>query len=91
MVHTDFCRPISTSARDGYEYFITFIDDYSMYRYIYLMRHKSETFEKFKEYKAKVENHRDKSIKPLRSDHGDEYLLGEFRDHGITSQMSAPG
>ena len=53
------------------------------------MCHKSEAFEKFKEFKAKVENHRGKSIKSLRSDHGGEYLLGEFRqfleDHEITS------
>ena len=66
LVHTDLCGPMSTSARGGYKYFITFIDDYSRYRYIYLMRHKSEAFEKFKEFKAGVENHRDKSIKPLR-------------------------
>ena len=58
LVHIDLCGPMSTSARGGYEYFITFIDDYSRYGYIYLMRHKSEAFEKFKEFKAKVENHR---------------------------------
>ena len=59
------------------------------------MHHKSETFEKFKEFKTEVENHQGKSIKSLRSDHGGEYLLGDFRqyleDHGITSQMSALG
>ena len=53
------------------------------------MHHKSEAFEKFKEYMAEVKNHRDKSFKSLRSDRGGEYLLGEFRqyleDHGITS------
>ena len=65
LVHTDLCGPMSTCARGGYEYFITFTDDYSRYGYIYLMRHKSEAFEKFKEYKAEVENHRGKSIKSL--------------------------
>ena len=59
------------------------------------MHHKSETFEKFKEFKVEVENHQRKSIKSLRSDRGGEYLLGEFsqflEDHGITSQMFAPG
>ena len=79
LVHTDLCGPISTSARGGYEYFVTFIDDYSRYGYIYLMHHKSKTFTKFKEFKAEVENHRGKSIKSLRSDHGGEYLLDEFR------------
>ena len=95
LVHMDLCGPMSTSARGGYECFISFIDDYLRYGYFYLMRHKSEVFEKFKEYKIKVENHRGKSIKSLRYDRGGEYLLAEFRqylkDHGITSQMSAPG
>ena len=95
LVHTDLCRPISTSARGGYEYFVPFIDNYARYGYIYLMHYKFETFEKFKEFKAEVENHRGKSIKSLRSDHGGEYLLGEFRqfleDHGITSQLAALG
>ena len=58
FVHTDLCGAMSTSARGGYEYFVTFIDDYSRYGYIYLMHHKSETFEKFREFKAEVENHR---------------------------------
>ena len=59
------------------------------------MYHKSEAFDKFKEYKAEVKNHRHKSIKSLRSDRGGEYLFSEFRqylkDHGITYHMSAPG
>ena len=87
--------PMSTSARGGYEYFITFIDDYSRYGYIYLMRYKSEAFDKFKEFKIIVEIHQGRSVKSLRSDRGGEYLLGEFRqfleDHRITSQLAAPG
>ena len=59
------------------------------------MRHKSEAFDKFKEFKAKVENHQSRSIKSLRSDREGEYLLGEFRqfleDQGITSQLATPG
>ena len=59
------------------------------------MRHKSEAFDKFKEFKAEVENYRSRSIKSLRSDRGGEYLLVEFRqfleDHGITSQLATPG
>ena len=65
FVHTNLCGPMSTNARGGYKYFITFNDNYSRYGYIYLMRHKSEAFDKFKEYKTEVENHRGKSIKSL--------------------------
>ena len=95
LVHSDLCGPISIQARGGFEYFISFIDDYSRYEYIYLMRHKSECFDRFKEFKADVEKRQGKSIKTLRSDRGGEYLLGEFRSYlseaGIQSQLSAPG
>ena len=50
LVHSDVCGPMSTTARGGYEYFISFTDDLSRYGYIYLMKHKSEAFEKFKEF-----------------------------------------
>jgi hypothetical protein len=48
IIHTDVCGPMSVSAHGGYHYFVTFTDDFSIYGYIYLMKHKSKTFEKFK-------------------------------------------
>ena len=68
LVHSDVCGPMSTQARDGYEYFITFIDDYSRFGYVYLMKQKFEAFEKYKQFKAKVENQLGKHIKAIRSD-----------------------
>jgi hypothetical protein len=41
---------------DYIHYFLTFIDDFSRKVCVYLMRHKSETFAKFKLWKAEVEN-----------------------------------
>ena len=63
IIHTDVCDPMSVKARGVYRYFLTFTDDLSRYGYIYLMKHKSETFEKFKEFQSEVENHRNKKIK----------------------------
>ena len=68
-------------ARDRYHYFLTFTDDLSRYGYIYLMKHNSETFEKFKEFQSEVENHRNKKIKFLQSDHRGKYLSYEFGLH----------
>ena len=65
LIHSDVCEPMNVKARGGYEYFVTFIDDYSRYGYVYLMHHKSDTFEKFKEYRAEVENQLCKTIKTL--------------------------
>jgi hypothetical protein len=45
------------------------------------MRHKSESFEKIKEFQNEVQNQLGKIVKFLRSDHGGEYLSLEFSDH----------
>ena len=59
------------------------------------MKHKSETFEKFKEFQSEVENHHNKKTKFLQSDCGGEYLSDEFGMHlrqcGIVSQLMPPG
>ena len=65
IIHTDVCGPMNVEARGGYHYFLTFTDDLSRYGYIYLMKHKSKTFEKFKEFQSEVEHHRNKKIKFL--------------------------
>ena len=74
LVHSDFCGQMSVKARGGYEYYVTFIHDYSRYWYVYLMHHKSETFDKFKEFRAEVEKQLGVPIKSLRSDRGREYF-----------------
>jgi transposase InsO family protein len=86
---------MSSIARGGFQYFITFTDDFSRYGYIYLMRHKSESFEKFEEFQNEVQNQLGKMIKSLRFDRGGEYLSLEFGDHlkqcGIVPQLTPPG
>ncbi|KAK8544330.1 hypothetical protein V6N13_100559 [Hibiscus sabdariffa] len=95
LIHSDVCGPMNTQARGGYQYFITFTDDFSRYGYIYLMCHKSEALEKFKEFKNEVQNQHGKSIKALRSDRGGEYLSQDFdellKECGIVSQLTPPG
>ena len=52
-IRTDVCGPMSVEARGGYCYFLTFIDDLSIYGYIYLMKHKSETVERFQNFRVR--------------------------------------
>nr|GEZ14704.1 hypothetical protein [Tanacetum cinerariifolium] len=68
-------------SRQGASYFITFIDDYSRYGYVYLLKHKHEVFETFMVFKNEVENQLGKKIKALRSDRGGEYIIQEFKDY----------
>ena len=41
LIHTDICGPFPTVSWNGQQYFITFIDDFSHYGYLYLIHEKS--------------------------------------------------
>jgi hypothetical protein len=55
LIHSDVCGHMRTMARGDFSYFITFIDYFTKYGYVYLLKNKSDSFEKFKEYKVEVE------------------------------------
>lgn len=61
---------MNLKAREKYECFISFIDDYSRFGHVYLIHHKSDFLEKFKKHKVEVMNDLGKTIKILRSDRG---------------------
>ena len=44
----------------------------------YILRNKSKVFDRFKEFKALVENETEKKIKVLRTDNGGEFCKKEF-------------
>ena len=54
IIHSDVCGPMSTPMRGGYLYFVTFTDNLSRYGYIFLMKQKSETFEKLKKFRTRL-------------------------------------
>ena len=76
IIHSDICGEMSIPTKSQKVYFITFIDDYSRYGYVYLLKHKSEGFDAFKIFKTKVENQLNKTIKVLRTDRGEDYNSG---------------
>ena len=39
LIHTDACCQMSTHARGGFIYFITFTNDFSRFEYLYLMKY----------------------------------------------------
>jgi hypothetical protein len=53
IIHTDICSPDMDSHDQGY--FISFIDDYSRYMYLYMLHKRNEALDAFKIFKAEVE------------------------------------
>ena len=85
IVHTDISGPYSTTIC-GSRYFLTFIDDFSHYGYLYLIKEKSYALDKFKVFKLEVEKQLGKVIKIVRSDRGGEY----YGRHGDVGQHMGP-
>ena len=55
LIHSDVWQaPINSVS--GFNYYVLFVDDYSRYSCVYLLKLKHEMFDKFFEFKALVEN-----------------------------------
>ena len=94
LVHSDVCSKMNSTSLGGAEYFLTFIDDYTHYTWVYVLKHKSEVFDRFLKWKALVENASGKRLKVLRTDRGGEYTSTEFEEFletaGIRHERTVP-
>ena len=54
LIHFDICGPMNVKACHGAFYFLTFIDDYSRYGYVYLLSYNCEALDVFKRFVAEV-------------------------------------
>ena len=83
IMHIDLCGPIGVESYNGEFFLILFVDDYSKMMTIMYLREKSEAFEKFKWYLARVEKEIGKILKYLRLDRGGEFISNEFNNFCI--------
>ena len=94
IIHIDVWGIAPTLSRIGFKYYVTFIDDYSQFTWIYFMRFKSEVFSFFQKFYNMVQTQFKKGIKVLRYDSGGEYMSHDFSaflsDKGILHQKSCP-
>lgn len=56
IVHSNLTRPFDIPSLGGNMYYLIFIDDFSKKSWVYILKEKSETLDKFKEFKSMVEN-----------------------------------
>jgi hypothetical protein len=87
-VHADLWGSSNVSpSLSGKQYFLSIIDDKTRKVWLYFLRTKDETFDKFCEWKELVENQVDRKIKCLRTYNGLEFCNTKFdrycKTHGI--------
>ncbi|GAU19342.1 hypothetical protein TSUD_336290 [Trifolium subterraneum] len=92
VVHTDLWGPAPFDSYYGYRYYITFVDTFTKYTWIYFLKQKSDALLAFKQFHALVQNQFNHTIKAVQSDWG-----GEFRPFttflqglGILHRLTCP-
>jgi transposase InsO family protein len=94
LVHTDVYEPTKTESPSGKRYIVTFIDDFSRYTFVYMIRHKSEVTDKLKLFEAFATTQTGHDLKAIRSDNGGEYVNADFEEFcqlkGIKHQRTVP-
>jgi hypothetical protein len=91
LIFSDVWGPAIESVR-RYRYYVSFIDDFSKFTWIYLIKRKSDIFHKFQDFHAMVERQFNKKILAVQSDWGGEYerLNSFFTQIGIMHHVSCP-
>ena len=92
LVHTDVWGPCRTTSTLGFQYFVTFIDDYSRCTRLFLMKNRAKLFSIFQKFYVEIQTQFNVSIRVLRSDNAREYFSTPFTSfmsqHGILHQSS---
>ena len=95
IVHTNLYGPIGVERYNGEKYLYSFVDGYSRKMTVMYLRKKSEAFENFKWYLARVGKEIGKILKCLNSDRGGEFISNELInfciERGIKRRVSTPG
>lgn len=92
LVHVDVWEPYRVPTYDGKRYFMTLVDDFSKYTWLFLMNTKAESTIVLKMVLTLVQTQFDYKFKCLMSDNGIEFFNEQVNSflvqHGIIHQSS---
>jgi len=94
LVDTDICGPMEVVSREGYRFYVSFIDNHSRFARVYFLKYKSELFQAFQHYHQWLRNQFGVEIKALRGDPAGENRSNPLRsylnDNGIELRLTSP-
>ncbi|OJT02422.1 Copia protein [Trametes pubescens] len=94
LVSTDLWGDAQVQTPGGKRYVMTFTDHYHRWLWVAFLRRKSDAFEAFKEWLARVERETGRKLAKLRADNGGEYVGNAFKafckERGIQLQTTSP-
>ena len=80
MIHSDLSGIISPPSMGGGRYYFKLTDSATSYKFVYILKHKSETLSTFMKFKSFFENQKNLTIKSMVNNNGGEYVGTAFKD-----------
>ena len=74
LLYADLWGPSHITSTQGYSYYLSILDDYSRFTWIFPLKAKSDSLQVFIDFKTFIEKYLEKRIKTVQTDWG-----GEFR------------
>lgn len=81
VIVTDVCGKMPKSSIAGKDYFVTFIDEFTRYSYVYFLKEKSEVPDVLIRFVEMIKTRFGKKPKIIRSDRGGEYVNGKVQTY----------
>jgi hypothetical protein len=92
-IHCDICGPLP-HCYGNFSYFILFIDCYSRYISLFLLKQRDDALDCFIEYRTAVQNYTGETLSILRVDNAPELVRGKMesycRAQGVTYEKTIP-
>ncbi|KAL5753703.1 hypothetical protein ACOSP7_021923 [Xanthoceras sorbifolium] len=92
IVHTDIWGPAPMLSNEGHRYYISFIDLYTRFTWIYSLKLKYEAFTVFQQFHQMIKVQFNAKIKCIQTDMGGEYkpFITYLKNSGILLRFSCP-
>uniref|UniRef100_A0A2N9J0Y8 Integrase catalytic domain-containing protein n=1 Tax=Fagus sylvatica TaxID=28930 RepID=A0A2N9J0Y8_FAGSY len=94
LVHADLWGPAPVVASNSFRFYLVFVDEFTKFTWVYLLKHKSNTFQVFTQFRSMIDTQFSLPIKILRTDCGGEFLSTPFTQFclskGILHHLSCP-
>ncbi|KAM2961779.1 hypothetical protein FF1_031321 [Malus domestica] len=93
-VHSDIWGPAPVKSLEGFRYYVSFVDEFSRFVWIFPIINKSDVFSVFVKFFAFVTTQFNSVIKCLQTDGGSEYMSNRFQSFlalkGTAHSISCP-
>ena len=87
VLHADLWGPTPVCSLNGFKYYLVIVDDFTKFCWVYMLKHKSDTFSTFQQFKVMAKKHYKSSIHFLRTDCGGEFTSNDFNSFCANSSI----